>query len=140
MPPNEDGEICICGPTVMKGYLNNKEETDNMIRVHEDGKKWLHTGDLGRMDENGIFYFETRLKRMIITSGYNVYPSHIEEVLNTHEYVINSCVVGIPHPYKVEVAKAFIVLKEGYKQNNETLKSIKEHCSTNDTYNYCYEK
>ena len=101
------------------------------LRVHDDGLTWLHTGDIGHMDEEGMVFFEQRLKRMIISSGYNIYPSQIEDVLDKHEAVAFSTVIGIPHRYKVEVAKAFIVLKDGYKKNNETLKSIKEHCEKN---------
>ena len=128
---NIDGEICISGPTVMLGYLNEEKETMQTLRIHDDGLLWLHTGDIGRMDEEGMIFFEQRLKRMIVSSGYNIYPSQIENILDKHEAVAFSTVIGIPHPYKVEVAKAFIVLKEGYKQNNETLKSIKEHCEKN---------
>lgn len=129
--PNIDGEICISGPTVMLGYLNETKETMQTLRIHDDGLTWLHTGDIGHMDEEGMVFFEQRLKRMIVSSGYNIYPSQIEDVLDKHEAVAFSTVIGIPHPYKIEVAKAFIVLKEGYKKNNETLKSIKEHCEKN---------
>jgi len=128
---NMHGEICISGPTIMLGYLNETKETMQTLRVHDDGLTWLHTGDIGYMDEEGMIFFEQRLKRMIVSSGYNIYPSQIEDVLDKHEAVLFSTVIGIPHPYKVEVAKAFIVLKEGYKKNNETLKSIKEHCEKN---------
>ena len=75
MPPNHDGEICISGPSVMKGYLDNPEETAYTLRNHGDGRIWLHTGDLGMMDEGGFIYFKQRIKRIIIVSGYNVYLS-----------------------------------------------------------------
>lgn len=127
----EDGEICVSGPTVMIGYLNNEKETNEVLQLHKDKRIWLHTGDIGCMDENGILYFKQRLKRMIISSGYNVYPQHIENVIEEHEAVLNCTVVGIPHPYKVEVAKAYIVLKEEYKAKRHVKKSIEEHCKKN---------
>ena len=129
--PMEDGEICFSGPTVMLGYVNDTKETMQTIRTHDDKKQWLHTGDIGHMDEEGMVFFTQRLKRMIISSGYNIYPSYIENVIDRHPAVNFSTVIGIDHPYKVQVAKAFIVLNEGYKPNNETLNSIKEHCAKN---------
>lgn len=127
----EDGEICVSGPTVMIGYLNNEKETNEVLQRHKDKNIWLHTGDIGCMDENGILYFKQRLKRMIISSGYNVYPQHIESIIEQHEAVLNCTVVGIPHPYKVEVAKAYIVLKDEYKAKWSVRKSIEEHCKKN---------
>ncbi len=128
---NEIGEICICGPTVMKGYLNNQSETYRTIRVHEDGKKWLHTGDLGRMDENGIFYFETRLKRMIISNGCNIYPNYLEEIYNKHPLIETSIVVGIQDDIKQQVAKAIIVLKKNIKLTEEVKNNIIEYAKKN---------
>ena len=129
--PNEDGELCFSGPTVMLGYVNETKETMQTLRTHDDKKLWLHTGDIGYKDEEGMVFFQQRLKRMIISSGYNIYPSYIESVIDRHPAVNFSTVIGIDHPYKVQVAKAFIVLNEGYKPNNETLNSIKEHCAKN---------
>ena len=130
VPYGEDGEICISGPTVMLGYLDNEKETNEMLQIHKDGMIWLHTGDIGMMDRNGILYYKQRLKRLIISSGYNIYPSHIEEVIEGHPSVLKCSVIGIPHPYKVEVPKAFIVLKNDY--NPLTVKaSIKEYCKKN---------
>ncbi len=108
---NEEGEICISAPTVMLGYLNNEEETNKTLQIHKDGYTWLHTGDLGYIDNDGLIFYTQRLKRMIISSGYNVYPKHVEEVIESHDAVLTCSVVGIPHPYKVEVPKACIVLK-----------------------------
>lgn len=127
----EIGEICITGPIVMSRYLDNKEETDNIIFTHEDGCRWVHTGDLGYVDEDGVLFFVQRLKRMLIVSGYNVYPSYVEEVILKHPKVEMCGVIGIPHPYKVQVPKAFIVLKKGVEYNSEILKDIKEHCNRN---------
>ena len=127
----EDGEICISGPTVMMGYINNEKETLNTLRTHDDGKVWLHTGDIGCMDENGYVFFKQRLKRVIISNGYNLYPSYIEEVINTYPDVLTSTVIGIPHPKKVQVAKAYIVLKEGIKPSRDILKKIKKYLADN---------
>ena len=86
---------------------------------------------MGYINEDGILFFSQRIKRLIIVSGYNVFPSHIEDILNKHEAILNSCVVGIPHPYKVQVPKAYIVLKEGYEVNREIKKEIEEYCEKN---------
>ena len=128
VPIGMDGEICVTGPTLMMGYLDNEKETNEMLQLHKDGRIWLHTGDMGYMDNDGVFFYRQRIKRMLITSGYNVYPSQIEEVIESHEAVLNCTVIGIPHPYKVQVAKAFIVLKNGYSDNIFTKNSIKEYC------------
>ncbi len=127
----EDGEICISGPTVMMGYLNNLQETIQTLQIHEDGRTWLHTGDIGSMDKDGYVFFKQRVKRIIISNGYNLYPSHIETIINSHPDVFTSTVIGIPHPKKVQVAKAFIVLKDGIKPSKDIEKSIKEHCEKN---------
>ena len=124
----EEGEICVNGPTVMLGYLNNDKETNLVLRKHKDGKIWLHTGDLGYIAPNGLVYFTQRLKRMIVSNGYNIYPSRIEEVIESHEDVLQCSTVGIPHPYKGEVAKAYIVLKEGVSPSMKLKREIKELC------------
>ena len=128
---NTDGEICISGPTVMMGYVNNEKETIQTLRVHDDGMLWLHTGDIGSMDEDGYIYFKQRLKRMIVSSGYNIYPSQIEKIISEHEDVLTCTVIGIDHPYKVQVAKAYIVLKDGIEPTKEVKESIKEYCERN---------
>lgn len=127
----EDGEICISGPTVMMGYLNNLEETIQTLQIHEDGRTWLHTGDVGSMDKDGFVYFKQRVKRIIISNGYNLYPSYIETIINSHPDVFTSTVIGIPHPKKVQVAKAYIVLKDGVKPSKDVEKSIRLHCEKN---------
>lgn len=131
VPYGEDGEICISGPTVMQGYLDNLEETIQTLRTHDDGRTWLHTGDIGCMDEDGIVYFRQRVKRMIVSNGYNLYPSYIEQVINSMDEVFTSVVIGIPHPKKVQVAKAFVVLNEGYKPGKDMEKKIRAHCERN---------
>ena len=127
----EEGEICISGPTIMEGYLNNEEENKETLQLHEDGKIWLHTGDLGKVDENGIIYYVQRLKRMIISSGFNVYPSQIEKVLRSDPRVESCVVVGQPHPYKVEVPVAYIVLKPDVKKDSKLKKELKALCVKN---------
>ncbi len=131
VPYGTEGEICISGPSVMLGYLDQPEETANTLRVHGDGRVWLHTGDLGTMDEDGFIYFRQRLKRMIVTSGYNVYPSQIENILDGFESVQMSCVIGVPDPYKVQKVKAFVMLKAGYEPNEETKQNILAYCKKN---------
>ena len=127
----ETGEICISGPTVMPGYLDNEKETNDILQMDKKGKIWVHTGDLGYMREDGIVFYVSRLKRMLIVSGYNVYPSHIENVLMKHPSVLNCGVIGIPHPYKVQVPKAYIVLDSGVKDKLSIRNDIKEYCKKN---------
>ncbi len=125
----EEGEICLTGPTVMLGYLNNDEETANTLKQHADGNIYLHTGDLGYMDEEGYVYFKQRIKRMIITSGYNVYPSQIENVIDGHPKVQISCVIGVKDPYRMQKVKAFVVLKPGIIADDSIKDEIIQYCS-----------
>ncbi len=131
VPYGEDGEICISGPTVMMGYLDNEKETNDILQLHKDGKVWLHSGDIGSMDSDGVIFYKQRLKRMIISSGFNIYPNQIEKIICSHEAVLNCTVVGIPHPYKQQVAKAIIVLKNGYSPTHTIKNEIKELCQKN---------
>lgn len=128
---NEDGEICLRGPSVMLGYLDRPQETADTLRKHADGHVWLHTGDLGFMDEEGFIFFKQRIKRMIITSGYNVYPSQIENIIDGHPAVQMSCVIGVKDPYKMQKVKAFVVLKEGYNPDDTVKNDILEYCKKN---------
>ena len=140
LPYGEEGEIVISGPTVMHGYLRNRKETRQTLKRHNDGRIWLHTGDQGIMDKDGFVYFKNRLKRMIVSSGYCLYPQYIENVIDSHPDVSMSCVIGINHPYKIQVAKAFIVLKNSKKATEEVLASIKKHCEKNlSRYSWPYE-
>lgn len=120
VPYGTEGEICLSGPTVMMGYLHHPEETAQTLQTHEDGLAWVHTGDLGYMDPDGFVYFRQRLKRMIVTSGYNVYPSQMENIFDAHELVQMSCVIGVPDPLKMQKVKAFVMLKPGVAANEET--------------------
>lgn len=131
IPYGEEGEIVLSGPTVMKGYLNNEKETRDTLKKHIDGLIWLHTGDLGYMDSKGYVYFKQRLKRVIISSGYNLYPQRIENIIDELPFVLMSCVIGVDHPYKVQVAKAFVVLKNDVEENETIRNEIYDHCAKN---------
>ena len=131
LPYGEEGEILIAGPTVMKAYLNSPAETAKTLRKHDDGLTWLYTGDLGTMDDDGFIYFKGRAKRMIVSSGYNVYPAQIEGILDSHEFIQRSCVIGVPDPYKMQRVKAFIVLKDGIEPNEDTKNAIMKYCRKN---------
>ena len=131
LPYGEEGEILLAGPTVMKEYMKHPEETAQTLRQHEDGLTWVYTGDLGTMDEQGFVYFKGRAKRMIISSGYNVYPAQLENILDAHEFVQMSCVIGVPDSYKMQKVKAFVKLAAGVEANEETKKAILEHCRKN---------
>ncbi len=126
--PNIEGEICISGPSVMMCYVDNPEETAQTLRRHADGRIWLHTGDLGAMDTDGFVYFRQRIKRMIITSGYNVYPSQLENIIDGHEKVLLSCVVGVKDKYKMQKVKAFVVLRPGFEPTEEVRQELFDHC------------
>ena len=128
-PANTEGEICLSGPTVMLGYMDNPEETAQTLRSHGDGRIWLHTGDLGHMDEDGFIYFRQRLKRMLVSSGYNVYPSQLENIIDGHEKVLLSCVVGIKDQYRGQSIKAFIVPMPGIEPSEELKQEIIDYCS-----------
>ena len=130
VPYGQEGEICLAGPTVMLEYVNHPEETANTLRRHADGLTWVHTGDLGTMDSDGFVYFRQRIKRMIITSGYNVYPSQIENILDAHEYVHMSCVIGVKDPYKMQTVKAFIMLKPGVEPSEQVKREILDYCKS----------
>ena len=128
-PLGEDGELIISGPNIMLEYLDEPEETKNTL-LQMDGKTWLHTGDIACVDKRGLFHYKSRLKRMIITSGYNVYPSHVEEILTNHEAILKCAVIGIKNESKGETVKAFIVLREGYN-NLLTKSSIQKYMKEN---------
>jgi long-chain acyl-CoA synthetase len=117
----EEGELCIAGPQVMKGYWNREDETRIALREDRAGRTWLYTGDVARMDEDGYTYIVQRKKDMIIVSGFNVYPSEVEGVLYTHHSVMEAGVIGVHDPYRGEAVKAFVVLKPGASATAEEL-------------------
>ncbi|HEX2834225.1 MAG TPA: long-chain fatty acid--CoA ligase [Thermoanaerobaculia bacterium] len=122
----EEGELCIAGPQVMKGYWNRPDETAQTIRVDADGVRWLYTGDIGSIDEDGFTKIVQRKKDMIIVSGFNVYPGEIEGVLFTHPAVMEAVVIGVPDAYRGEAVKAFVVLKPGA---GASLEELYAHCA-----------
>ncbi len=124
LPQGEIGEIIINGPQVMKGYHNMPTETANTIRTMKDGKVWLFTGDIGRMDEDGYFYIVDRKKELIKPGGFQVWPREVEEVLIMHPKVMDVGVAGIPDPYRGETVKAWIVFKPGETATEDELKSF----------------
>ena len=128
-PPNTEGEICVSGPTVMMGYMDNPEETAHTLRRHYDGRIWLHTGDLGQMDQDGFVYFKLRMKRMIITSGYNVYPSQLENIIDGHDKVLLSCVIGIKDERRGQKVKAYIVPMPGIEPSDALKQEILSYCA-----------
>ena len=128
LPPGEEGEICLHGPAVMMGYLDQLEETAQALQVHPDGKTWLHTGDIGTMDKDGFFYFRLREKRMIKSSGMNVYPAQVEEQLYQHPGVQEVCIIGVPDEKQVERVKGFVVLKDPAKAGPEMEKELIDFC------------
>jgi long-chain acyl-CoA synthetase len=127
LPFGEEGELCICGPQVMKGYWNNPEETAEVLRVHADGRKWFHTGDIARIDDDGFTTIVQRKKDLIIVDGFNVYPSDVERVLHQHPAVKLAAVIGVPDSYHGETVKAFVVVREGMSVAEEQLAA---HCRT----------
>ena len=128
---NDIGEICISGPTLMMGYINEDEETKKTLLKHHDGRTYLHTGDLGYMDEDGVVFYSSRLKRMIISNGYNIYPLELENIISKCKYVEACTVVAVPHKIKSQTPKAVIVLKDGIKDTIEIRNEIKSYCFKN---------
>lgn len=129
-PDGEEGEICLSGPTLMLGYLDAPDATAKALRRHRDGRIWLHTGDLGRRDADGFFYFGVRLKRMIKSSGFNVYPAQVEAVLQQHPAVAAACVIGVPDPRQVERVVAVIVPRPAQAANRRFADELIAHCQS----------
>jgi len=128
LPVGETGELCLCGPQVMKGYWNKPDETAHALRVGADGRVWFHTGDIARMDEEGYTSIVQRKKDMIIVDGYNVYPSDVESVLYAHPAIRLAAVIGIPDSYHGETVKACIALKvDGVVTPDEIISYCREH-------------
>lgn len=128
LPVGEDGEICLHGPPVMLGYFDNPTATAAALRRHRDGRVWLHTEDLGHRDADGFFYFRGRLKRMIKSSGFNVYPAEVEQVIAQHAAVADCCVLGVPDPSQGERVKAFVIVRPGWTGGPALGEDIMAHC------------
>jgi long-chain acyl-CoA synthetase len=122
--PNEVGEMLLRAPQHMSEYWNNPAETAQTLQVHGEGSLWLHTGDLAYMDDEGYIFIVDRKKDMIKTSGFQVWPREIEEVLASHPAVHEVAVAGVPHPAKGEVAKAWVVLKPAASASEEELRAF----------------
>ncbi len=131
LPYGTEGEILLAGPTVMKEYMNHPDETAQTLRTHADGLTWVYTGDLGIMDDQGFVYFKGRAKRMIISSGYNVYPAQLENIIDAHEKVQMSCIIGVPDPYKMQKVKAFVKLVPDVPASDETKEELLAYCRKN---------
>ncbi|MDD4335386.1 MAG: long-chain fatty acid--CoA ligase [Desulfotomaculaceae bacterium] len=116
LPPGEMGELIVKGPNIMKGYYNREDDTRSVLR-----KGWLYTGDLAYRDHDGYIYIVGRKKELIITAGYNIYPGEIEETLEAHQSVAEAAVIGVPHPVKGEIIKAFIIPAEGFTPDKHEL-------------------
>lgn len=119
----EEGEICITGPTEMLGYLDNEEEERKVIKIHSDGKKWIHSEDVGIIDEDGFLFFKGRYKRLIPHGGFKLYPSYIEGVIMKHPDIDNCCVISIPDKVYGASPEAHVVIK---KDSVSELKKLKE--------------
>lgn len=131
---NESGEVCISGPSVMKEYLNNEDETNKVIMIHKDGKRWIHTKDIGYMDQEGHVFHVDRIKNIFMRTGFNVHPAKIAEFINGIDGVKNSVVIGFEHPKEQCVPVAFVQLdndKTDYKSINEVETLIKRSCKDN---------
>ncbi|MBQ9890921.1 MAG: acyl--CoA ligase [Firmicutes bacterium] len=129
LPYGEEGEILLAGPTVMKEYLKHPEETAQTMRRHGDGLTWVYTGDLGVMDNEGFVYFRGRSKRMIVSSGYNIYPAQLENIFDSCDLVSMSCCIGVPDPYKMQKVKVFIVPASGVEPSDATKEEILKYAS-----------
>ena len=131
LPYGQEGEILLSGPSIMQGYLNDPEESAKVLKDHADGRRWICTGDIGSMDEEGYLYFKGRIKRMIISSGYNVYPAQIEDILTAHPYVDQACVIGVPDSYRMQAVKAYVVLQPEIPTSAQTKSNLMDYCRKN---------
>ncbi len=125
LPLGEEGELCVAGPQIMKGYWNKPEETAIALRTDDAGVVWLYTGDVARIDEDGFTFIVQRKKDMIIVDGFNVYPSEVEDALHSHPAVMEAAAIGVAHAYHGEVVKAFVVVKPNQSVSGDELKA---HC------------
>jgi len=129
----QEGEICFSGPTLMNGYYNNIEATDEGVKVHADGHRWLHTGDIGYITEDGVIYVTGRIKRIIMTKGKDqqvtkLFPDRIEKAVNAHPAVSLCCVIGVPDEERIHYAKAVVELNEGVAPSEQLKQDIQAFC------------
>ncbi len=133
LPYNQHGEICLFGKTMMLGYYENSSETQKVMRCHADGQIWIHSGDIGYVNENGVVFIVDRIKRMIVRpDGHNVWPSQIEDVIMGYPTVKNCAVVGMPNPEgkNGKIPTAFIVVEDGVKANDALIDEIDRFSKT----------
>ena len=128
LPYGTEGEICVAGPTLMRGYVNDPEDTAQVLRTHADGRLWLHTRDIGTMDPDGYLYFKGRSNRLIKVSGMAVYPVQVEQVLESHPLVNRACAIGLPDDYQMSVVKAFVVLTDGSLGSDAIRDELRAYC------------
>ncbi len=127
--PGVDGEFCINAPTMMLGYLDDEEATRETIRRHPDGLDWVHTGDFGNMDADGYLHFKQRIKRILKVSGVPVFPSQVEDIISAVPGIRLACVIGVPHPYKMQTVKAFVVAENPHADQAALRQMIIDACS-----------
>lgn len=133
---NQEGEICFSGPQLMIGYYENQSATNDIIKIHEDGKRWLHTGDLGYLNNDGVLFVSGRIKRIIMTKGNDgiatkMFPDRIEKVIMNHKAVELCCAIGIPDDTRINYSRVYVVLADGYSDKENITKEI---------LSICYEK
>lgn len=130
---DQEGEICFAGDTLMLGYYNKPEATDEIIKIHPDGQRWIHTGDLGHITENGVLFITGRIKRIIMTKGKDgvvtkMFPDRIETAVLKHPAVGLCCVIGVADDERIHYAKAVVVLNEGFEESDELTQEIICNC------------
>lgn len=133
LPVNSVGEVCFSGPTVMLGYYDRPDATAQVLKIHEDGRKWLHTGDLGRINEDGVLFITGRIKRIIMTKGNDrqvtkLFPDRIEKVIEMHPAVSMCCVIGVPDPVRINYASVYVELHNGFSPSDELKEDIRAFC------------
>lgn len=130
---NQVGEISFSGDTLMLGYYNKQEATDAIIKYHADGVRWMHTGDLGYVNENGVVFITGRIKKILMTIGKDgqptkMFPDRIEKVVMNHPAVALCCVIGIPDQARMNYPRAYVILNEGYTESQQTTEALLLYC------------
>ena len=131
LPVGEDGELCVCGPTVMKGYFNNENETNRALRIHPDGKLWLHTGDIVSIDSEGYIFYKQRLSRMVVSSGYNIYLGQVENSIQQCDFVKQCCAVGVTDKAIGKRIDVYVELKDADCDKDSCERQIRNACIEN---------
>ena len=133
LPYNQIGEICFSGNTLMLGYYENQEATDAIIKYHPDGIRWMHTGDLGYVNEKGVVFITGRIKKILMTIGRDgqptkMFPDRIEKVIMSHPAAALCCVIGIASETRMNFPRAYVILNEGYEADERTSEALLAHC------------